>query len=122
MPDLVRLVYVSHPARPLSEAEVDGLLVSARTFNAARAVTGSLLVLSEVGDGKTSAYVQWLEGPEAGVAAAFQRIAGDERHRDIRVLDRSPVPARAYPDWAMRHEAVPGETLGVALARFGVEG
>ncbi len=119
MPDLVRLVYVSRPARPLAEPEMDALLASARAFNARRAVTGSLLVLTEA-QGGPGAYVQWLEGPEGSVAAAFRRIVRDGRHTDVRVLARSAVPLRAYADWTMRHQVLPGESIQTALARFGI--
>lgn len=119
MPDLVRLVYASRPTRPLADVEMGRLLDSARAFNAAQAVTGSLLVLDTPGD-QDGAYVQWIEGPEPGVAASFARITGDDRHADLRVLARAPVGARAYPDWTMRHEVVSAASIDAALARFGL--
>lgn len=119
MSDLVRLVYASRPTRPLSDAEMARLLESARTFNAARAVTGSLLVLDEV-EGGPGAYVQWIEGPEEGVADSFDRIVRDDRHADLRVLTRAPADGRAYPTWSMRHEVVPAKSIDAALARFGL--
>ena len=46
-------------------------------------------------------YYQWLEGPEAEVLKAFDRILSDNRHGDVEVLDRQQIETRSFPTWSM---------------------
>ena len=42
-------------------------------------------------------------GREAEVQALYERLAGDERHRDVRLLDRREIGEPSFGDWAMKH-------------------
>jgi len=92
---LVRLVYRSRAALPLSGKPLADMLRAARRRNHRESVTGLL-----VADG--SRYLQWLEGPPAGVATLMRSIALDRRHDSIEVLSDAAVPARRFAGWDMR--------------------
>jgi Sensors of blue-light using FAD len=46
-------------------------------------------------------FAQALEGPETRVSAAFERILGDGRHSDVRLVKMQPVETRRYGAWWM---------------------
>jgi hypothetical protein len=92
---LVRLVYRSRAALPLAGRPLADMLRAARRRNHRESVTGLLLA-----DG--SHYLQWLEGPPAGVATLMRSIALDRRHDSIEVLSDMAVPSRRFASWDMR--------------------
>jgi hypothetical protein len=99
---LFALAYVSIPTVPFSDADLSGLLLAARRWNAHYGVTGKLIVLEE-GD-RVSRFAQWIEGPESALKACFRRITDDPRHEGIDVRFRGPVAARQFPSWDMAIE------------------
>ena len=100
------LAYVSTPTEPFSDRDLSDLLLAARRWNAAHAVTGKLVVLEE-GD-RTVRFAQWIEGPRAELEACVRRIVADPRHGDIDVRRRGPVEARRFPDWDMAIQPASG--------------
>lgn len=114
MPDLHTLVYVSAAARQLTPAEVDALLLDARTFNASVDVTGVLFQ----GDGR---FFQVIEGTESALEETFRRIEAAKAHRDIQVLLRHPVAERQFASWHMGFTAAP-QTAMQELSQFAWEG
>ena len=91
--------YLSTPVVPFSDRALSELLRSARRFNAARGVTGKLVVLEE--DGGVTRFAQWIEGPRSELDACIRRIVADDRHAHVDVRRRGPVDARRFPDWDM---------------------
>ncbi len=57
-------------------------------------VTGLLLFI----DGK---FMQYLEGPKAGVLKVFDLIKIASLHRDIVEISQQPLERREYGDWSM---------------------
>lgn len=93
-PPLHALVYVSHAAGKLDNAYLDSILVDALALNQVAKVTGVLLF-----DGER--FLQYMEGPEAAVSAAFLRVQRSRRHSGIRVLMRGEVEQRYFSKWSM---------------------
>lgn len=54
-------------------------------------------------------YVQVLEGPSDQLDRLLRRLEGDPRHRDLTVLDRSPVERRSFDGWTMAHARITPE-------------
>jgi hypothetical protein len=106
------LAYVSTPTEPFSDRDLSDLLLAARRWNAAHAVTGKLVVLEE--DEHVVRFAQWIEGPRTEIEACVRRIAADPRHRDIDVRRRGPVEARRFPDWDMAIQPASGATFAQA--------
>ena len=92
--ELFQIVYVSAAAVPFSSKDLVTLLERSRAKNTENAITGLLFFH----DGN---FMQVLEGPEANVRQAYQRISQDPRHRGCIVLIQQPVPERTFGDWAM---------------------
>jgi Sensors of blue-light using FAD len=92
-----RLIYRSHSLLPGGSRDAAGLadiLKQARINNAARGVTGALMLYDDW-------FAQVLEGPQAEVEALFARIKADTRHDTIRLSQAGPAPARLFGKWAM---------------------
>lgn len=94
-PPLATVVYRSRSVVPLSEAGLAQLVESAQRRNRAESVTGLLIY----DDGR---FLQWLEGPAAGVARVWESTRHDPRHTAIEVLGDAPTPVRFFPDWDMK--------------------
>lgn len=100
MPDIglknhsFQLGYISTAQPDLLPSETREILEISRLNNMREDITGILLF-----DG--AKFFQILEGAEASVRRAFERICEDERHFSVvRILARK-VPERDFPDWRM---------------------
>jgi hypothetical protein len=96
------LTYLSSATRPFGEQELHDLLVASRANNMAAGLTGMLLYADEH-------FVQTLEGPAEAVAAAFERISADPRHRNVIVALREEVEERMFEGWSMGFEKLTAE-------------
>ncbi len=93
------------PELPLHQ--IDALAQDAATHNLIAGVTGVLLT-----DGRR--FLQYIEGPEEGVALAYSRIVNSTSHTDISVLGRSAGRPRRFPYWSIRWLPVEPEDLRIA--------
>ncbi|MFL4469320.1 BLUF domain-containing protein [Tateyamaria armeniaca] len=93
---LSHLIYASQPFG-YDESVLAGILLDARRCNKRDGITGALICRADI-------YLQMLEGPEQQVAATFERIRGDDRHLDIRVLASEAVDERMFGAWDMLHD------------------
>lgn len=92
---LDQLVYVSRSVNLVnSRAGMADILVRAAPNNSRDGITGCLTVV----DGQ---FVQILEGEPGALDLLMERIMGDTRHADVRVLKRERVAERAFPAWSM---------------------
>lgn len=101
------LVYCSQATPGLTLDRIDDLAKDAAAHNAIAGVTGVLLT-----DGRR--FLQYLEGPEEGVALAYSRIINATSHLDIVELGRSEGGRRRFPFWPMRWLPVETEDLRIA--------
>lgn len=92
--ELCSIAYVSSATQLFDAAELEALLVDARQFNLEHGVTGVLLY----GDGN---FMQYFEGSDQGVQAAYERIRASRRHVNIIELLNEPVARRSFADWQM---------------------
>lgn len=88
------LVYASRAAGALSNAYLERILVDASIHNRQHDVTGALLY-----DGVR--FLQYIEGPPAGLAAAFARIQAASKHTGIQVLVQGAIAQRHFWNWSM---------------------
>jgi hypothetical protein len=101
MPQLLRLTYVSRATFPVDrltggiQRDVARILVQSRRNNPRQQLVGALYF----GDG---CFFQCLEGPQEAVEALYQRLHGDPRHGELRVLSREFVAAPSFSNWAMK--------------------
>lgn len=90
-----QLVYVSRSVRSVNSAiGMSDILAEARPNNARDGITGCLTAI----DGR---FVQVVEGEPDKLDKLINRLLRDERHTDLRVLERRAVSGRAFPQWDM---------------------
>ena len=88
------IAYISTSSTPLSESEIEALLMRARAFNAEVGVTGALLVHERT-------FFQYFEGPAPCVALVYQRIQASLLHKNIIELLNQSVDKRVFSSWLM---------------------
>jgi hypothetical protein len=91
---LVRLLYASRAAEPVTSDLVDSILRSSHAHNPALGITGVLCYGGDV-------YMQVLEGGREAVNELYNKIVRDERHRDIALLHYQEVAERKFAGWTM---------------------
>lgn len=101
------LVYCSRAKPGLTLYQIDDIASDAADHNQLAGVTGVLLT-----DGKR--FLQYIEGPEEGVALAYSRITNSKSHTDIAELGRSVGGPRRFPYWSMRWLPVEPADLRIA--------
>ncbi len=92
---LTRLLYVSDRDQE-KHFSVEQLLESARHFNVKVQVTGALWFNGDH-------FIQVLEGGRHAVSTTYHRIAADDRHRNIELVDCRVVSERLFYDWSMAY-------------------
>jgi Sensors of blue-light using FAD len=98
------IAYVSSALHPLSEAELEALLLDARRFNQHVAVTGVLLF-------HDGSFFQYFEGPPAGVEAVYARVKASRSHHMIIELHDAPIDERLFGQWLMGFTHAPASEL-----------
>ncbi len=94
------IVYVSEAKKPMSEAELAGILRKSREKNTAAGISG-LLIYKYAPRYDQGSFLQLLEGDEAAVRATYARIVADKRHHTKIILEQGDAPERQFPDWSM---------------------
>ncbi len=89
---LSRLIYRSKG--DVSSEEFSQILAASRHNNAAAGVTGVLFH-------KRPHFIQVLEGSRDVLSRLFLRIAADDRHADVTLMDMRAISGRVFPDWSM---------------------
>ena len=92
--DLWAIVYVSKAARPVTRDDLLHILEGARRRNVEEGITGVLLYA----DGY---FMQYLEGPEAGLHRVYAIIKTHPLHYGLIDLVREPVHTREFAEWSM---------------------
>jgi hypothetical protein len=109
---MLRMVYTSKAVAPLDDPQISGLLAVSRTNNDAYGISGLLIYHQEQ-------FFQVLEGPDEAVRRCFKRIAKDNRHDGVKILDEIEVEERAFAKWKMgliRPQGLPTDLRGRLVA------
>ncbi|MEQ1776062.1 MAG: BLUF domain-containing protein [Burkholderiales bacterium] len=91
---LVRLLYASRAAAPLTSAVVDSILEQSRKNNAPHGITGMLCFSEDI-------FLQVLEGGRDEVCELFNTIVHDPRNIGVRILSYEEIAERCFGGWAM---------------------
>ena len=105
---LEHIIYASKSVVPLP-LDIKDILAASRRNNPPAGITGALCFI----DGT---YLQYLEGEPAALAALYQKIEADPRHREARVLARGSVSERLFADWSMALLTFNDETRAIVRA------
>lgn len=114
------MIYVSQAKKPMDPAELEQLLLTSRTWNTTKALTG-LLIYRYSSDEKSGHFMQMLEGDQDKVRALYDKIKIDKRHHTVLVIDEGNIEQRMFSDWAMGFKNIDDATLAglPGYARFG---
>jgi hypothetical protein len=93
---LVRLLYASRPALPLTSTIVDSILEQSRARNPPQGITGILCFSDDF-------FIQLLEGGRDEICELYNGIARDKRHREVRILAYEEIAERQFGNWTMGH-------------------
>ncbi|MDO6385661.1 MULTISPECIES: BLUF domain-containing protein [Uliginosibacterium] len=91
---LVRLLYASRAAQPLSPEMIEGILAQSRAHNPEQGITGILCYSGDI-------FMQVLEGGRDAVCELYNLIVRDERHRNVRLLSFEEIRERRFASWTM---------------------
>jgi hypothetical protein len=94
-----QLTYISTAREELAQTDINAILAASRRNNSNANITG-LLVYDGV------RFLQALEGDQAAIEAAFQRIKADPRHRAAVMLSLGKTASREFGLWDMACERV----------------
>ncbi|MEP7210285.1 MAG: BLUF domain-containing protein [Alphaproteobacteria bacterium] len=108
---LVRCLYASRPAEPLSGSFLDSILEQSRKKNPILGVTGMLCVSDNL-------FIQVLEGGRDEVCELYNAIVRDQRHQQVRLLSYEEVMERRFGNWAMGQVNVAKLNPGLLLKYF----
>lgn len=102
------IAYTSELSPDRSPDHVDTLVREAAAFNQSADISGVLLF-----DG--SRFLQYIEGPDAALDAAYARIRGATSHHSLMELGRARIGRRHFPYWTMRVLPAAPEALRAAI-------
>ncbi len=106
---LVRLVYASRSASPISGDLGNDILAQSRKHNLDAGITGVLCVCH--GD----VFMQALEGGREDVNRLYGKLLRDPRHSDVVLLDYAEISERRFSSWRMGRVDVDKLNAGVIL-------
>ena len=91
---LVRLLYASRAAAPLSESMITEILEQSRRHNPALGITGILCYSGQH-------FIQVLEGGRDEVCELYNALVRDPRHSEVRILVYEEIQQRCFGGWTM---------------------
>jgi hypothetical protein len=94
------VAYVSTESRPLRPEELQTIFLESRQRNWEHRITGVLLHCP-------GSFMQFIEGPPAGVEVVCQRILASRHHRGLIELCDEMSDRRNFPRWAMGSTEAP---------------
>ena len=93
---LVRMLYASRAAAPLTPSVVDSILAQSRAHNPGLGITGMLCYSEDL-------FLQVLEGGRDEVCELYNTIVRDDRHVNVRILCFEEISERRFGSWTMGH-------------------
>ncbi len=114
---LFRLVYRSQLTISPEDRKVEiaSILEASRTKNVKRDITGALLVWQDY-------VVQTLEGEESVVRGLYEKIATDDRHEAVTLLEAQPIESRNFSRWSMARVSDNDQPSGIPILTNANEG
>lgn len=94
--NIIQKVYYSISNHEVTPHFINGILEQARLNNEKIGVTGCLLYHNNV-------FLQLLEGEEKTIDKLFDKIATDNRHKEVTLVCEEKVEQRIFPNWSMAY-------------------
>ena len=97
---LVRLLYASRAAAPLTAPVVESILAQSRAHNPRLGITGILCYSEDL-------FLQALEGGRDEVCELYNTIVRDDRHTNVRILTYEEISERRFGNWLLKYAKLP---------------
>jgi hypothetical protein len=104
------ITYTSVASYPLSKADLEHLLSTARKRNLEQHITGVLLYV----EGR---FMQYLEGPKTGLEAVMVPIKASPLHHHLDIQALKLIDVREYEAWSMAYVTPEDPPSGPSLSR-----
>jgi len=108
---LVRCLYASRAASPITPALLDAICETSRRNNPPQGITGLLCVSEDV-------FIQVLEGGRDEVCTLYNTIIADNRHQGVRLLAYAEISERQFGAWTMGQVSAAKLNPGLLLKYF----
>ena len=105
---LVRCLYASRSATPISSHIAKTILAQSRKNNPRLGITGLLCCTGDT-------FIQVLEGGRDQVSALFNIIVRDDRHIDVQILLYEEISERRFGNWTMGEVNIQGTNQALLL-------
>ena len=102
--DLQAIAYSSQARQPMTDRELEDLLLAARERNSSLGVSGALLYQDE-------RFFQYIEGPRRSLAAIYEIIRHSSQHVGVCELMREPAERRYFEGWNMGFARAPDSLI-----------
>ncbi len=106
---LVRLVYASRSASPVTDEVIGSILAQSRKNNPEHGLTGVLCLCH------SNMFLQVLEGGRDEVNRIYSKVLRDDRHIDVTLLDYSEISERRFSSWRMGRVDMDKVNAGIIL-------
>ncbi len=93
---ITQLVYKSTATEQMPKSKLYKILVQARGNNKLADITGLLVFVDGI-------FLQVLEGAPDKVVKIFEKISGDTRHKDVKIIYEGIVDERTFSSWRMAY-------------------
>ena len=93
---ITQLVYKSMATEKMPKSKLYKILFQARGNNKLADITGLLVFVDGV-------FLQVLEGAPDNVVKIFEKISGDTRHKDVKIIYEGIVDERTFSSWRMAY-------------------
>ena len=101
-----QMIYSSQATAAMSIADLEAILVDARTGNERRKVTGVLVYVDGV-------FLQILEGDEQVLRSLMRSITSDSRHTGVKVFYEAEVDSPTFTSWRMAYLSATPQQMAV---------
>lgn len=101
---LSQLVYVSTRKSTCTDEEIEKILASCKKNNPALDITGVLLYSDK-------RFIQLVEGDAKTIMSLYDKIKGDKRHEDLKMISYGPIREKAFPNWHMGSRKLSGKEV-----------
>ena len=101
-----QMIYSSQATAAMSIADLEAILVDARTGNERRKVTGVLVYVDGV-------FLQILEGDEQVLRSLMRSITSDSRHTGVKVFHEAEVDSPTFTSWRMAYLSATPQQMAV---------
>jgi hypothetical protein len=103
---MIQIAYTSIASNDLGSGEIFKIVERSAHNNAAAQLTG-FLIFSD------NRFFQVIEGKHPAVDGLLRTLESDPRHHSIKIVHRSPLDRRSFPNWRMKRmiASVVGEKL-----------